>query len=799
MSISEQDRQQEQQRIERVRRLLQKQIEKNEPEVSDLRAQVVDIRTNFWDDVTVNIANSDDQLETAISMKQQAEILSERERSHRHLQAQLKSMKRLLPSPYFGRIDFKEKGDPSPEQIYIGVSSFYNEEDDTFLVYDWRTPVASLYYDYPPGPARYETPSGTIGGEITLKRQYLIRDGELKAMFDTGVTIGDELLQQVLGKSAGTQMQSIVATIQQEQNRIIRNDRSKLLVVQGAAGSGKTSAALQRVAYLLYKHREHLSADRMVLFSPNPMFNSYISSVLPELGEENIRQTTFQDYLEHRLGKQFQIEDPFQQMEYRLNGHNDPGYEARMSGIRYKNSELFLDDMLRFGKQLEKSGMMFKSVRFRSRTLITQEEMRAKFYSYDASIRLPNRVELMKEWLLAELKRFEVAERSADWVRDEMDYLDNEQYQRAYVQMRKRQGGHDPAFDDALQEEQMLREVIVRHHFKPLRRRIKRLAFIDYTGLYLRLFSPVPDQTLELNEDGTEGRSLPGRWNEICAYTKERLGSKELPYEDAAPLLYLRELVEGFNSNTNIRYVLIDEAQDYSPFQFEFLKRLFPFSRMTALGDFNQGIFPHSTTLVGSSALLRLYGEVETENIVLTRSYRSTREIVEFTRAMLPGGEAIEPFQRDGGKPVIVFAESGSDRLEQIRLDILKLNDEGFHSIAVICKSATESAAAFEELRNRPGLDAIKLVTRETPTFSGGFVIIPAYLAKGVEFDAVLIYDASAAAYDDEGLRKLFYTACTRAMHRLRLYTAGELTRLAADVDSSLYDSVTLPANPMLK
>lgn len=805
MSISDRDLQQEQLRIGHVRNLLQRQIEKLEPQVSGLREQVVDIRTNFWDDVTVNIANSDDRLETAISMKQQAEILSERERSHRHLQTLLKNMNRLLPSPYFGRIDFTEDGDSLTERIYIGVSSFYNEEDDSFLVYDWRTPVASLYYDYPPGPARYETPAGTISGDISLKRQFLIRNGELKAMFDTGVTIGDELLQQVLGKSAGTQMQSIVATIQQEQNRIIRNDRSRLLVVQGAAGSGKTSVALQRVAYLLYKHRKHLSADRMVLFSPNPMFSSYISSVLPELGEENIRQTTFQDYLQHRLGRQFQVEDPFQQMEYRLNGRQEPGYEARMSAIRYKNSELLLENILRFSKQLETSGMRFKSIRFRGRTLINRDEMRTKFYSYETSIRLPNRIELIKEWLLAELKRFEEEERSADWVRDEMEYMDNEQYQRVYVQLRKRQSGNDTtmAFDDADREEMMLREVLVREHFKPLRRRIRNLAFVDYAGLYLQLFSPAGSAS---NQDGsaaagaeTAPNDFPAYWEDICAFTREQFGRKELPYEDAAPFLFLRELVEGFQSNTNIRYVFIDEAQDYSPFQFEFFKRLFPFSRMTVLGDFNQGIFPHSTSLVGSSSLLRLYGEEETETIILKRSYRSTREIVEFTRAMLPGGEEIEPFQREGGKPTIVFAGHEQDRLGQIARDMLKLQDEGFHSVAVICKSAAESAAAFEALRERPGLESIRLITRETPTFSGGFVVIPSYLAKGVEFDAVLIHDASADVYDDEGLRKLFYTACTRAMHRLRIYTSGQLTRFAAEVDRSLYEEVKLPAGPVMR
>ena len=334
---------QEQKRVDEVRQELRRRIQRDEPLVSDIRNEVVEIRSDFWDDVTVNLTAGDDRLETAISMKQQAEILSERERSHRHLREGLVKMRRLHPSPYFGRIDFTETTssgtEPTTESVYIGVASFLSDDDETFLVYDWRTPVASLYYDYGPGSVAYDTPSGTIQGEMTLKRQFSIREGHIKAMFDTGMTIGDELLQEALSRSSSAQMQSIVGTIQQEQNAIIRNDRSRMLIVQGAAGSGKTSAALQRVAYLLYRHRTRISPEQMVLFSPNPMFNSYISSVLPELGEENIRQTTFQQYIEHRLGRRYEVEDINDQMEAVLRDDvQSADISARLAGISYKNS-----------------------------------------------------------------------------------------------------------------------------------------------------------------------------------------------------------------------------------------------------------------------------------------------------------------------------------------------------------------------------------------------------------------------------------------------------------------------------
>ncbi|WP_435367985.1 RNA polymerase recycling motor HelD [Paenibacillus pasadenensis] len=763
--------QKEQQRVDRVRGELKQRIERDEPLVSELRTQVVDIRTDFWDDVTVNLTAGDDRLETAISMKQQAELLSERERSHRHISAGLQKMRRLYPSPYFGRIDFAEDGSPGPaDTIYIGVASFLAEDGETFLVYDWRTPVASLYYDYGPGPAQYETPVGEIAGEMTLKRQFSIREGAIRSMFDTGMTIGDELLQEVLSRSSSSHMQSIVGTIQQEQNAIIRNDRARMLIVQGAAGSGKTSSALQRVAYLLYKHRKRISAEQMVLFSPNPMFSSYISSVLPELGEDNIRQTTFQSYLELRLGKRYMIEDANDQLEAVLAAPEaDKAVRLRLNSIRFKNSAAFLNLIHTFADGLLTEGMRFKGFRFKGRLLLSRKELEDRFYAMESHIRLPNRIELLREWLLEELTRLERLECGADWVREQIEFLDTEHYVRAHKQMQRklREGAEE---DESTVEENVLRAAVVREAFKPLRRLANRLAWIDVPGMYRDLFRGE-------TPDGFENEE----WQAVCAMTHEAFEEKRLAYEDAAPLLYLTELVQGFRMNTAIRYVLVDEAQDFSPFQFHFLRRLFPMAKITALGDFNQAIFAHSTELAASSWLQELYGQEQTETIVLRRSYRSTRPIVEFTRSMLPDGSGIEPFDRPGELPVLYLSLNDEARDVRLAEELHKLLNAGAASAAVICRTAEEAKAAWEMLRLQPGLEGIKLVTKDTTSFESGAVVIPAYLAKGVEFDAVLIHDASAAAYGEERLRKLFYTACTRAMHHLQLYCAGEPSPFIAD------------------
>lgn len=777
MSNHDKERQAEQRRVEYVEDQIETRITRLESEVGTIRGDVVSMRKDFWDEVTVNFSEADDVGETSTSLRQQSEVLSEREKRHQLAYNSLVKLKRLQQSPYFGRIDFAEQGEQG-EAIYLGIASLLEEDDETFLIYDWRAPISNLYYDSVPGPASYETPSGTIEGEMTLKRQFVIRGRDLKVMFDTGVTIGDELLQQVLGRSSDAQMKSIVATIQKEQNRIIRNDTSRMLIVQGAAGSGKTSAALQRVAYLLYKHRDTLRADQMILFSPNPMFNSYVSTVLPELGEENMLQTTFQEYLERRLGREFQLEDPFVQIEYVLSGEEDDAYQARMNGIRYKSSLLFFEAIGRYKALLEQKGMRFKPLRFMGREIVGAEAILQRFYAYDPAITLANRCELLKEWLLKEIAAFGKEEVNQPWVDEQIQLLDTEDYQRAYQRMRRQQQKSNGQISEYEEERTILGRMVVSERLKPLRKWIKSLRFVDVTKLYCQLFEP-SEIAEEVHMD-----ALPEDWPLICGRTLSKIKAGELFYEDITPFLYLKEMILGFHSNHAIRHVIIDEAQDYSPFQLFFLKRLFPRARMTALGDLNQAIYAHSSVLQQSSVLTDLYGSDNSEQIVLRQSYRSTREIVEFTRGMLPGGEAIIPFNRAGEKPEVVVVQGQDDLYAQIRQDVTALRNEGYESIAVICKTAEESKEVHDHLAK--DLEA-RLIKKTTLSFEKGVHIIPAYLAKGVEFDAVLIFDGSNDKYTRESERKLFYTACTRAMHLLHVYSAGEPSRFMAETDSQSF------------
>ncbi|WP_141506049.1 RNA polymerase recycling motor HelD [Paenibacillus luteus] len=772
--MTEQNKQleQEQQRVDDVTLIIRSRIEEFQKQVGGLRGDIVDIRRDFWDDVTLNFEDAAESAESHASMKQQAEVLSERERSYRHAEEQLKTLLKLEHSPYFGRIDLREDGQVETEAIYLGVGSLLDESGYEYLIYDWRAPVSSLYYDFGPGPVQYETPSGTISGELSLKRQFIIRDAEIRSMFDTGVTIGDELLQEVLGKQSDAQMKSIVATIQREQNRIIRNERARLLIVQGAAGSGKTSAALQRVAYLLYRYRGILNADQIVLFSPNPMFNSYIATVLPELGEQNMQQTTYQQYLEHRLAKTYTLEDPFSQMEYTLAAVDEAGYEARIAGITYKSSLAFMHLIDGYAAELSHGGLAFRAVVFKGRTLISEESIAEQFYKGDRSISIGNRMRLTAEWMLKELTRLSKAEREQEWVQEEIELLDQEAYSKAYEELQRKNRFSGSSFDDFDAERDYLAAMVVQEKFKKLRRRVKRLTFLDVPTIYKRFF----DREVLLSERlKASGHELPVQWQEISGQTIAILNNGIIFYEDATPYLYLKEKLEGFHTNTSVKHLFIDEAQDYSPFQYHYLKRIFPNCKMTVLGDLNQSIFAHAVTGNGFEPLADIYSEEETEKIVLTRSYRSTQPIVAFTSRMIEGGDQIEPFNRDGEEPTITQVSDEVQLVKAMQDQIGQLVHAGYQSIAVICKTAAESKRVFAELQQE--LHTLRLVEKETVTFEKGIVVIPSYLAKGVEFDAVIISNAGEEYYERESERKLFYTACTRAMHELHLFYTGKLTR----------------------
>lgn len=770
--------QQEQQRVDNVMEVITGRIHKLEEDTSRQRNEVIQIRKHFWDEVKVNLDTFDDYLETIIGLRQEAQALAVSQTTHRHASKRLATLHRMKEAPYFGRIDFIEEGETTEEQIYIGIATLADDSGEDFLIYDWRAPISSVYYDYRPGAASYVTPGGIIEGKLEKKWQYLIRGGVLQSMFDTSLTIGDEILQQVLGKGTDKHMHSIVATIQEEQNRIIRHDHGKLLIVHGPAGSGKTSAALQRIAYLLYKYRDSLNADQIILFSPNTLFNSYVSNVLPELGEENMQQVTFQEYLSHRLSKNYQVENPYDQLEYVLTATDSPSYRSRVASIRFKASPLFFEAIEAYRESLEVSGMQFKDLLLRGKPIVSGEQIADRFYRKDTSLRFHNRLEKLKDWLLNKLKEAQNVERHESWVQERIELLSDEEYNKAHAYLAKKRGFKRDSIADYEMDTSELAQLIVQQRLKPLRKQVREFEFIDMKGIYKQLFADPMAIKQWMNGD------TPEEWPAICQATLKMLDEDRLLYEDATPFLLLNELIKGFQANRTIKHIVVDEAQDYSPFQFEFLRRLFPSAKMTVLGDFNQAIFAHASETVDFNMLTNLFGPDETEVVNMARSYRSTKPIIEFTRKLVPNGDQIIPFDREGDRPELKQVRDHAELHRCIASKVTDYQDAGYNTIAIICKSAEESRSAYEALS---AIDNIKLLRTGSMEYEQGVVVVPSYLAKGIEFDAVIIYDASEHVYGDESLRRIFYTACTRAMHDLQLYSVGEPTPLLQTVPQNCF------------
>jgi len=756
------ERVEEQQRVDEVIHEINSKEEKLYSQSKGLKENVIELRKTFWDDVTVNLDELDDVIETQESIKQQAALLAEKERFHGKIGERLKTLERLKNSPYFGRIDFIEDSYPGKESIYIGIASLMDKDEEDFLIYDWRAPISSLYYDYSPGKAKYKSRESTITGEMTLKRQFIIKHGLIEGMFDTGVTIGDQMLQQALGNNASTTMKSIVATIQKEQNQIIRNERSNLLIVQGVAGSGKTSAALQRIAYLMYRYREELNADNVMLFSPNPLFSSYISNVLPELGETNVRQTTFLEFIKERIVDDLTVESPFDQMEYVLTATESEDYAIRMKSMDYLADLDFKEMLDDYVGKLNQSGLQFRNIAFRGKTIVSKEQIRDYFYTLGEEIAIPNKLELVAKWLLEEIRMQQKKEVNKEWVLEQIELLDKEDYMKAYHQTEDEEG-----WTSTQDEEKLLRAKMVKRVFAPLKKKIRQLTFVNIPVTYQTLFTQFKPET------------APEDWQEIAKQIVSQLTDQFLTWENATPYLYFQGRILGDNSDRSVRQMIIDEAQDYSAFQFAYIRHIFPYTRMTLLGDINQAIYTYATK---ENPLVPVGDQENQERITLTKSYRSTKQIVEFTTYFAPGGEMIEPFNREGSKPVLL---QSSDKAKSLLQRVDQFTEKGYETTAIICKTRQESDEIADLLR---GEIPFNQINEETYTFEKGLLILPVYLAKGIEFDAVIIPDASEKHYGKESDRTLFYTACTRAMHELTMISDEEPCRFIGEAAKETYD-----------
>ncbi|MCM0650199.1 AAA family ATPase [Clostridium swellfunianum] len=714
--------------LQKVLKEAQRQLDEMTDYRGKFKKDAIETQRELWQEIgSVSVNNG---LEQIVSFMGFIDRMKMQKRKHEISKRLQEKYERIVQSPYFARIDFLEKGEDKAEKYYIGISNLITEDYD-FLVYDWRAPASSMFYDYEIGKAGYKCPEGIIEGEITLKRQYKISNGTLEYMFDSNVKIDDEILQEILGKSTDNKMKAIVTTIQREQNKVIRNEEYKNLIVQGPAGSGKTSVALHRIAFLLYKHREKITPQNIIIFSPNEIFNDYISNVLPQLGEDNMFQTTFKEYMHKALGNSFKKEDSTDLMEYILNSKQEHNYEKRIKNIKYKSSLEFIEVLKQYAAYVEKKGRSFKDIFFKDNLIISSKDLEELYYKDYISLPLKKRLEKLKERILFLLKPYE---------KERMNKIYGELWDTG-------------SYIDELEVKEMS-IASVREETKDIYREINRITAFNLMDIYKKLF-----ESLE---------------PEIKSYTLETLEARKLNYEDQPPLLYLKGIFGDLPKTSDIKYVIIDEAQDYSPLQYEIFYQLFNHASITMLGDLNQSINPFMN--VGDyKNIEHIFPQDNTCIINLTKSYRSTLEITEFARRILNKEITEEYVERRGDKPIVLGFSSEEFIKDRILKDVEMYKEKGHNSIGIITRTIKEANEVNCFLKDKA---EVKVITKDDDEYINGTIVIPAYLAKGLEFDVVLIYNAGDENYSCEEERLLFYTACTRALHKLCVYYKGRLTPL---------------------
>ena len=744
---------QEKQWLQRVYEELDKQLAQSVHSAATYRTEMRKLRTSLWEDYGISSASSNQMMDIA----QQITELQHRG-GHFGIQHRLvKQLKTMEKNPYFGRMDFHEEGLPQVEAMYIGIGSLIDQTSGLPLVYDWRAPVSSMFYDYGLGEAEYEGPGGVFKGEISLKRQYRIKDRELVYMFDNELKIDDEVLQEALGQSANEKMRTIVNTIQREQNQAIRNDRDSLLLVEGPAGSGKTSVALHRIAYLLYRYRDSISSENIVIFSPNRIFSDYISHVLPELGEENVHQTTFQDYAEPFLGWEWDVQTMMDFLERLLQADSESRSQC-LELASFKSSREFQEILEQLVRYITEEATQFFTVKLGEQVVITERQQAKLFRENYAYLPVNKRLAKIHQrimFLIHPIKK---------------------ELQRQVFQ--------EIALSPEFEEESwwtMARETIRRVNIKldPVKAKLDRHLKVDSLTWYLRLW-----QDLELWEQvaGEIHRPLGG------ADSLASLENALVSFEDITPLLYLKGELEGYPVRREIRHVIVDEVQDYSPLQLLVLTKTFPRAKFTLVGDVFQSLNPY-VWQKGQTNLETVFTNLKMGIVRLTKSYRSTQEIFHFCNGILEDKSTAETVLRTGSKPVVQKV-GPKESIQALENQLTNYLEAGYQTIAIICPTVSQCQSIFDQLRQRNSRLELSILNHEKATFKSGIVVVPVYLAKGLEFDAVILPEVSSQIYEQEYQRRLLYVACSRALHELSLIYTDELSPFIQGLPPYLYEAI---------
>lgn len=659
----------EEQYLEKTCHYLNKQIAKMESDIFEDAEKIKEFRRYAWE----NKGGMDKQELNAVRTSDAKEAMNLlRERDY------FKKLLKIKSSPYFASIVIDNECNQK-QKIYIGMTYLKDENLDNYI-YDWRAPICSIFYDYESGSCSYEAPMGIIKSYLHQKRQYKIEEQKLLRIIDSSINIDDEVLQEVLASESSDKMKNIVTTIQQEQNSVIRNTKDKHLIVQGIAGSGKTSVALHRIAFLLYKIKD-LSSDKILIFSPNQIFTEYISDVLPELGEENTLQTTFHDYLSKIIKEYKKVESYIDFLNRYYLGEN-----ANNELLKYKQSNAIIQDIEDFVAYLETHTFFTNGFVENKVYEYTKEELNDLFHHRYSTVPFFERLDQMAI-------KF-----------SENNYNGSKKKKMTYHKL-------------------LLEALGVKKDYKEILQKFYQSPYFHETMLESDI--------------------------------KKLSNNKIISYDDALLLVYLKGLMEGFYYEKYIEQVVIDEAQDYSYLQYLILSKIFKKSSFTILGDVNQNINP----FYQYESLEELNEIIPGKYIELTKTYRSSEEIIEYANQILDLHHVCA-IRKGIKKPVIIRNEN-----KNLKGDIKTLQ-QNYKSLAIITKNTESAKQLYEELNK---VFSLSYLDTNTEDFIKNFVIMPAYLAKGLEFDAVIVYQ-DKENYFAENEKNLYYVAVTRAQHELYIY-----------------------------
>ena len=709
----------EEKRLAQTISLAEEQLKQAKEAADKKKSEIIEAKKDVRENTEHGITSlyTSDGFEALVELSQYINPVTDKIIDYEEEEHKILLLEKMIKSPYFARIDFKFDDEDEFEKIYIGRSSLRKNSYQEMYVYDWRSPIASVFYRFMTGEAFYDAPCGRVTGELNLKRQYEIKNGILEYFFDSDVQIVDEFLRQLLSQNTTAKMKAIVETIQHEQDVVIRDMENDLLMVQGVAGSGKTSIALHRAAYLMYQGLQtKLSANNIMIISPNSIFEQYISNVLPELGEDNVISSVFEDILSELLnGRKIQSRNDF--LENLI--VNSKYKEISRNSIEFKTSSFFREILDQFLIDIPRQWIEFEDVYYEGKCVVSRQILKDKILGRTETP-LGIKLEQLEDYILEQI----------------------------FGTGKGR--GH--------KEEKNL-----------IKQEIQKFIKIDIVELYKILFSNEA-YFYSLLQNSNLSQGIKSIWE----YTRENLEADRLYYDDAIAIAYLYLKIYGTNKYKNIKQVVIDEAQDYYPLQYEIFNLLFSNAKFTILGDMKQTL-AKKEDISFYEQIQKILNKKKSSLIMLDKSFRCTNEILNFSLKFIEQSSQIKSFNRNGDSPKVYIADNSEIFIDEIVKEIKLCQEKGFQSICLICKTEKNSTYLFNKIKHK--LD-IQLIKNGSVSDLQGVFILPVYMSKGLEFDTVLICDADSQNYHDEDDKNLLYVACTRALHKLSLFCENEVSPL---------------------